>query len=422
MPSLQLREAASAERLDGDADNDEEGEDDEEEEEEEGEDDKGEEQEAAAEPMNVNGTAELSAADEEEAARQADAKVDEFVAFTAGLPQWHHASVRLAADSWTATSALSWGEVLLAVGGGTGITAGRSGNSTLIHRSAEVARCQTTCVLFLMFVVYIAAIIVSLQSLYTKVQNDSPITFYADPRQSSACMVGEGLDEFLAAFNQAPKQVHLNVTGMRPLHDVSWYPGAGQGGTITYLQGMLHRVMFAFSLDLSSWTSRVPGPCGRCPGEARGSNRVRRYLEDGLLPEDLQTISHFLSCDTNDLATLEIQKDVDWPGWEDLASSINRRITQTGFSGVVDARLGKGEVLTVHKNKPWANFMHSRSTKALVSLSVFFAIPYLVYMWKRCQKTVVRIRVQVDIAPDEYWQLIADQLTCNGFEPSCSRH
>merc|ERR1719491_2259965 len=107
-------------------------------------------------------------------------------------------------------------------------------------------------------------------------------------------------------------------------------------------------------------------------------------LDSGVVEEDMAQLRHFLAVNQNDLATVEMVKQIAWPGWEELATNIKLRIRQCGFGGIIGINRSDTETIIIYKNKTWANFMHSRMTKVLCALSLAGWMLYLPYMWMRC--------------------------------------
>jgi len=295
--------------------------------------------------------------------------------------------------------------VLAALGGGTGVRVGGLRHNELDRELLRRMRIQDKAVALAIVALYFAFLAFGFSAKFHDSYNDSPVTYYADPRYHSLVSEGNDADSFLDAFNQAPKNVHLQVTGFLPVSE-------GRGSV--QWKGDHYRVAFAFALDLSPWVTRALG----WPDPARGSDArlPAQPLRDGVVPEDYVVLSNALNRDKNQLAIIEVQKEVDWPGCEELATNIKLKIRQMGFAGVIGINLSEGETVSVFKNAPWANFLHSRTTKVLVVLSIFGWILYFPYMWLRCRATRIRARYRVDVSIGSYWPLIADKLTANGFD------
>lgn len=285
------------------------------------------------------------------------------------------------------------------------------GNATHLRRGLEFrARSQTGAVLLLLMMSYFVTIGISLHILYKQTENDSEVTFYADPRYHAVAMASHEFSDFLFHFNQTPKHAFLRVSGLVPLEDDDDSSTSSSASDVAELEGTPHRVAFAFALDLSSWIARLPD--GAPPGEAS------QAMEEGITREDLETIAYFLAYDNNDLASLRIQKETEWPGFQELVGHIQQRIRECGFEGIVTVSLDGTEVMSVHKNKAWANFLLNRATRAMAAVSIVGVPPYLLYMWWRCRTTTVRTRFRIDLPPEEYWPLIADKLGADGFHPT----
>merc|ERR1719443_434367 len=118
-------------------------------------------------------------------------------------------------------------------------------------------------------------------------------------------MEGHDLDGFLDAFNQAPKNISLQVAGFVPVPDEA-------NGSVRW-RGENFQVAFTFSLDLSPWVAREVQTSGET------SLQPTRTLHDGVLPEDRSKLHCFLNSSQNDLGYVEIHKKVCWPDWEELA-------------------------------------------------------------------------------------------------------
>jgi len=301
------------------------------------------------------------------------------------------------------------GKVLVALGGGTGVVM----QETVLPGDYESrSRYQNDALLVLIATAYFVAIFLGLSYLRWRVENRSPITFYADPTHTATAMEGHDVVSFLATFNQAPKQVLLQVTGFLPVDN------DGAHGSIEWEEERF-RVAFTFALDLSPWLVREEWADGAdcCSAEtSEDSGATRQPLLDGIVPEELESLRQFLSLDNNDLATVLLYKEVAWPGWEELATNIRQRIKQCGFPGVLSIQCGQGETVTVHKNRPWANFLHNRATGVLCMLSAVGWPVYHVYMWVRCTQVPIHARFRVDIATADYWPFIADKLSASGFD------
>lgn len=291
-------------------------------------------------------------------------------------------------------------DMLLDLGGGTGATIGGTGNLELDQDLVRRMRYQDKAVMILLLVMYFLVLAFSASFSYRQALNDSPVTFYADPRYHDMVAEGHDTETFLEAFNQSPKDVQLQVTGFVPVP-------AGGLGSIEW-QGEYYYDAFSFALDLSPWVVQEVS-------DGSSSNADDTDLRDGVVAEDVQDLDKFVTRNRNDLAIVDLRKEVNWKSWEELATNIKAKIRQCGFNGIISIHRTECDSVMIYKNTPWANFMHSRTTKVLCALSVLGWIFYLPYMYFRCSCTVIRARYKVDIPINNYWNLIADKLTVDGF-------
>lgn len=304
---------------------------------------------------------------------------------------------------------VSFFEFLTALVGGTGATIGGTGDLQLDQDLVRRMRYQDKAVMLLLLVMYFVTLGFSASFAYRQALNDSPVTFYADPRYHDMVSEGHDVDTFLEAFNQSPKDVQLQVTGFVPVP-------AGVLGSIEW-HGEYYYDAFSFALDLSPWVVREGT---NYPSESEGAaghdgHFVGDRLVDGIVAQDMDYLRYHICRDTNDLAIIDFRKEVSWPSWEELATNIKHRIRQSGFNGIISVHRTECDSVSIYKNTPWANFMHSRTTKVLCALSVLGWIFYLPYMWWRCKSSCIRSRYFIDVSIDAYWQLIADKLSADGF-------
>lgn len=301
--------------------------------------------------------------------------------------------------------------ILAALGGGTGVRVGGLRHTDLDRELVRRMRIQDKAVALAIVAMYFLLLLFTASIKYHDAHNDSPVTYYADPRYHSLVTEGEDAANFLDAFNQAPKNAHLQVTGYLPVPE-------GQGNV--QWRGDHYRVAFTFALDLSPWVVREPdGAAGPRPPSADSrlpGLPAQPLLQDGISLDDHSVLETFLATNKNDLAIVEVEKDVVWPDSEELATNIKHRIRQMGFQGIIGINLSESEKVSVFKNAPWANFMHSHTVKILVILSMCGWAFYFPYMWLRCSTTKIRSRYKVDLPITSYWPLIEHKLTANGFE------
>jgi len=251
-----------------------------------------------------------------------------------------------------------------------------------------------------------------------KLCSTKSILFYTEADSNEALCESADLEGFLEAFDGPPGNVRLVVTGLqeataiedrlirgrsrrfRASRPLSW------AGRDYVVQGRdLYRVVFSFALDLSPWilTSRA------------GVVSDSEEQTFGVHPEDRKLLSAFLDGNANELATVEMRKEVVWPEWQDLATNIRSRLRQLGFEGVVQINCEGSQHVVVRSNTAWAHFVHHRITKALMAASMVGWMPYLAYMWLRDTRLSVRSQHCVTAPIDEFWELIGDKLTAQGF-------
>lgn len=296
--------------------------------------------------------------------------------------------------------------VIMAIGGGTGAAyhgpINAAGRGTVDRDLLRRMHIQDKAVMFLVLMVYMVALAFSASLSYRHSCNNSPVTYYSDPRFNNLCMVGNDLDVFLDSFNQAPKNISLQVAGFVQVPEE-------MNGSVRW-RGNDFQVAFTFSLDLSPWVVRDSQMTRETPIQQQ------RSLQDGVLPEDRSNLHNYLTNDANDLSYVEIAKKVSWPEWEELATNIKHQIRQAGFTGVISVDRNESDEMQVFKNTPWANFMHARATRVLCALSIFGWMVYVPYMWLRCRKQAMGSHFRVDVSIADYWPLIADKLTADGFQ------
>lgn len=301
-------------------------------------------------------------------------------------------------------------QMLMALGGGVGVVMQQAMIPFLREEYESRSRYQNDALLLLIVVSYFVAIVVSLSYVHWKSHNRSSITYYASPGYIVAGMEGHDVIGFLTTFSQAPKQVLLQVTGFLPVDDSVVEAFEWRGGQ--------YDVAFTFALDLSPWVVREEwgGITGLDSPEGEGHVAPQQPLFGGIAAQELEELRKFLAHDTNDLAAVLLQKQVAWPGWEELATNIRQRIKQCGFQGVLHVQCGSGETVTVYKNKPWANFLYKRTTGVLCMLSMVGWPLYSLYMWWRCTRLQICAQFRVDVSTEDYWGLIADKLSAAGFD------
>jgi len=297
-------------------------------------------------------------------------------------------------------AASTWAELLSDIVGGTGASVSPTASSKIDQALLRRMRYQDKAVMLMLLAVYAGALAFSANLAYRHANNNSSVTYYADPRFYNLMFEAHDFERFLETFNQPPKDCHLQVTGLMPSS-----PFAEQfaDAAVEWLGGQ-HRVAFSFALDLSPWMVR-DGPDEADPPSSAGVHQ-----------DDLETLRRWLSEDQNDLACVNMVKEISWPCWEDLAINIKTRIRQSGFRGVIAVHHSAKESVVVYKNRRWANFMYGQTMKVLCALSLFGWCLYQPYMWMRRHSIDVRCKYRVNVGIDEYWSLIHDKLGVNGFD------
>lgn len=292
-------------------------------------------------------------------------------------------------------------DIIMDIGGGTGASVSGTGDTFMDRALLRRMRYQDKAVMLLLLLAYMGSLMFSASIAYRQARNSSPVTFYADPRFHSTTVDSEDVETFLEAFNQPAADAQLQVTGLVPLPPL---PDYVVDAAVTWL-GSRYMVAFSFALDLSPWLV----PLG---SSADGRNSD---WSAGVAQEDVERLRTYLASDKNDLSFVEMQKEVEWKDWEELATNIKSKIRQGGFNGVISVQRKCEEVVGVHKNKQWANFMHSRTTKVLLALSVVGWFIYQPYIFLRHTAITVRCKYRVDIDIGQYWPLIAEKIGPEGF-------
>jgi len=315
------------------------------------------------------------------------------------LPLWMSTIKTQRARSWRYLN------MLFDLGGGTGASLTHSTSSMFGQDLIRRMRLQDTAAMLLMAAVYFSTLVLTASVAYRQAANSSPVTFYADPRYHAAVTEGHELGTFLDAFGQPPKNMYLHAAGFTPV--------VGDAPNVFHWHGRHYSVDFTFSLDISPWVVReISNHAFERPG-----NGESIPLQDGVVTEDMEILRQFLENDTNDLGTVEMSKEILWPHWEELATNMKHQIRQCEYEGMIGIDRTKHESVFIYKNKQWANFMHSRTIKVVLALSIVGWALYLPYFWLRSTKIRVRCLYRVNIAINDYWQLIAAHLTANGFNP-----
>eukprot|EP00928_Gymnodinium_smaydae_P030261 TRINITY_DN22547_c0_g2_i2.p1 TRINITY_DN22547_c0_g2~~TRINITY_DN22547_c0_g2_i2.p1 ORF type:complete len:807 (+),score=141.84 TRINITY_DN22547_c0_g2_i2:148-2568(+) len=289
-------------------------------------------------------------------------------------------------------------------------TASRAMNHEL-RRRLEVQDATTIGMLIAFFLVTLG---VSFYGLYQVADDPSPVLFYSDPRGHRGrltCSTAHA-DAFLHAFNLQPRTALLRIIGKRPEDESIWnYAWWGRwddvgrrlrinaselfrvgrrprrGGTTANAPNQ-RAVQFDVSLDVSPFIASN----GRLESE-----------------DDFKTLQDYLRSD-NPLEVVQLRKQVDFPGWEDLATNIRQRLRTLGFEGEVEVYFEAKEDLIVFRNHPFQNFVRSRVTNALMIISLVGGFLWVPYIWSRSKKVRIHSRFSVGLDIERYWEFFAEGL------------
>jgi len=278
---------------------------------------------------------------------------------------------------------MSMMDFVFALAGGMGANARRTGVDIDLARRKQF---QDAGVMVLMVMMYFVTLMIAASLTFRDVANSSRILFYADPRYFNLGIRSASIEAFLDEFNRVPEDLYIQIVG--------FFMGD--------LSEDQHLVAFSFSLDVSPWIVPRTGPSTRITGNSsHGTSSI-------LSSEDRRILTEFLAPNSNDLAILEVVKEVDWPDWEELAFNIKAYIRQHGFRGPLLVSRSDSETVPVHKNRHWANYMHSRTLKIICLLSIVGWFLYLPYMYSRSVKTTIRTLFRMNISPADYWPFFTD--------------
>lgn len=277
--------------------------------------------------------------------------------------------------------------ILMAIGGGIGANGEDMTNSNLRSR----VHWQDRGILVLNIFIYFLSLALWATFTYRRATNNSPVTYFCQPSRVDGAISSHCIQDFLGTFTRAP-QTTLQISGYQQAQEDSEH-------TI-FWQGEKLRTVFSVSFDLSPWMVH----------DMLASN-VESSQSVSVGPDDVRILEHFLTCDDNDLAFVEITKEVKWQGFDELATNIKQHIRQQGFGGITSVWLSKPANECVHKNRPWSNFLRTRTTLMLSWLSILGMLFYAVYMFLKSKKIDVHTHHKVNISTDEYWPLIVDKLS-----------
>lgn len=276
----------------------------------------------------------------------------------------------------------------------------------LNHDLRQRLQLQDFITVILLLSVFMITVLLSCFSIYQVADDTSPAVYYSEPKNYLPRVIcdSNNADSFLAAFNTQPQNVRLRITGKNP----------SPGGFSRFLR------------DLDAHASRSRGLAALLPVRQRRRQAVLFDVALDLTPfitgdgtldtENVKTLEGFLHTN-NHLESLVLQKKVDWPLWEDVATNIRQRLRTLGFPGEVEIRFEAHDEVLVYQNHKWSNFVRNRVTQALVVISIFGSAFWVPYVWARSKVTKVESRFQINVDPNRYWELVQDGLSAaDGFQ------
>merc|ERR1719484_64658 len=110
------------------------------------------------------------------------------------------------------------------------------------------------------------------------------------------------------------------------------------------------------------------------------------------------------------LATLIIQKNVVWEGFEALREMIEKRVKDQGFEGQVRVTLERSRDVAVRRNTQLFHFVHSQITLILVLMSIVGLFLFWPLVWMRRKTWYVTSTFMIDAPPEDYMQLVEQAL------------
>lgn len=315
-----------------------------------------------------------------------------------------------AADHANPEDPPSWRDVLMALGSGSGFYTDPRDRSLHAQQVLRELRYQHLAASLLIVVVFCGFLATSLSMVYWQVQAQvremASVRYYARLGHDIACADGVDVQGFLDAFDKPPSSARLTVSGWELVdHEPSIFFDSDH----LFWNGGNYRVAFSFALDLTPWLEPTTMT------DASSLEQAGSASVGGVGSEDRSALRRFLRRETNDLATVELHKTVIWADWEDLATNIKLRLREQGFTGVVHVRCEGDESITVLRNSSWAHFMRARATRAIAALSIVGWGFYELYMWIRVRKLVLRSKHHINVPIQQYWRLVGDKLTVDGF-------
>lgn len=282
-----------------------------------------------------------------------------------------------------------------------------TGSRSFNYEIRKRLQLQDVATIGLLLAVFALTVMLSCCSVYQVAEDPSPAAYYSQPKfyhQSRVICDSADVDAFLTAFNTQPQNVRLRIIGWNPepggfrrfLRTLNAHSARSRG--LANLLPMRQRrrlpILFDVALDLAPF---ITG--------------------DGRLSDDnLAILQKYLNT-KNRLETLLIQKRVDWPVWEDVATNIRQRLRTLGFPGDVEVRFEAHDEILIYQNHKWSNFVRNRVTQALVVISIVGSAFWLPYVWFRSKTTKVETRFRINVDPSRYWELVSEGLSAaEGFQ------
>lgn len=280
-----------------------------------------------------------------------------------------------------------------------------TGNRNFDQELRQRLQLQDVATIALLICVFFLTVILSCCSVYQVAHDPSPAAYYSEPKNYQQRIICESheVDSFLAAFNTQPQNVCLRIVGRNPepggfrrfLRTLNAHSARSRGlaAVLPMRQRRRLHVLFDVCLDLTPF---ITG--------------------DGRLSDDNLVILQNYLGSKNHLERVLLQKKVDWPVWEDIATNIRQRLRSLGFPGDVEVRFEAEDEVLVYQNHKWSNFVRNRVTQALVMISIVGSAVWIPYVWARSKTTKVETRFRINVDPARYWELVCDQLSAaDGF-------
>lgn len=300
------------------------------------------------------------------------------------------------------------------LGGGTGSVDasanGRPIDRALKHEWRRRLETQDAATLILLTVAFFTTVAVTCFSVYHFALDRSAVHFYSDPKLTAqsfqhrvVCPTADS-DTFMSVFNSQPQSARLRIIGKRK-------PVASRGLALREFCEQVRSSCYSAIMS-----DRSDGRDSRLPSWDAVTFDVSLDLtpfvgSDGRFAsdEDAAALERHLHA-PNPLEVLLFCKQVEWPGWEDIATNVRQRLRALGFAGVVEVRLEATEEVLVFRNLPWQNFVRSRITQGLVLLSVVGAIFWYPYLWMRSRTVRVESRFRMSLDLAQYWGHLSEGL------------